>query len=303
MCKLEYVRCAFCGKNKKNLLMEVKNTHGFHWISDEKFNLVRCRNCGLVYINPRPNQDEIGKFYNIDYYTTGNRFKTFIEKHLTHYSNLGKKKLIAKYKQAGKLLDIGCGTGEFLSSFISGKWNLCGIEPNSKGFNLSCKKVKGKIINNKLSNCKFSNDYFDVITMWQVFEHIHDPNKELQEINRILKDDGILVMGVPNVKSLGFKMAREHWFHLDSPRHLYHYDSTTINKILSKNGFKVFKMAFPFLEYPLDLYHSLLNSLGKNKFIRAPLILPLLVLSFLLKPMGSLLKVSETMIVFCRKGI
>lgn len=303
MTELEYIKCAICGESKEDLLMEVKNTHGSHRLSDEKFYLVRCKDCGLVYINPRPKQNEIGRFYDIDYYTTGNWFKTSIEKSITRYFNLRKKALIAKYKQLGKLIDIGCGAGDFLSFFASDKWDLYGIEPNSVGFDLSCKKVEGKIFNNNLSNCKFQGNYFDVITMWHVFEHVYDPNEEVQEIKRILKNDGIFVLAIPNIHSFGFKLGRKNWFHLDSPRHLYHYDPTTISNILNKNGFKVFRIDFPSLDYPLDLFHSLLNSFRKNKPVKISLTPPLLISSLLLKPIASLLKATETMIVFCRKGV
>ncbi len=303
MTDLEYVKCALCGEREEELLMEAQNTHGSHLITDDKFNLVKCRNCGLIFINPRPKQNEIGRFYEIDYYTTGNRFKASIEKLITSYFNLRKKALIEKYKQSRKLIDIGCGAGDFLSSFPSNKWDLYGIEPNRVGFDLSSKKVEGKIFNNNLSNCKFQGDYFDVVTMWHAFEHVYDPNKELQEIKRILKEDGVFALAIPNIHSFGFKLGRKNWFHLDSPRHLYHYNSTTINNILNKNGFKVFRIDFPSVEYPLDLFHSLLNFFRKNKLVRTSLTSPLLIFSLLLKPIGSLFKSTETMIVFCRKGV
>ena len=300
MSELEYVKCALCNEDKEVLLMEAKNIHGSHRLSDEKFNLVKCKDCELVYVNPRPAQNEIGRFYDKDYYSAGNLLKTYIEKVITHYSNLRKKILIKGYKQMGKILDIGCGTGDFLSSFNSDRWDLYGVEPSEEGFSLSINKVSGKIFNDNLINCKFADNYFDVISMWHVFEHLYYPNEQLQEIHRILKEDGILIIAVPNIKSLGFRLGRECWFHLDCPRHLYHYHSETMRRMLNKNGFQVLKISFPSFAFPLDLYHSLINIL-KNKLIRTLLLLPLVALSLLLKPISSLFKVSETMRIICGK--
>ena len=282
--------------------MKARNTHGSHWLSDEEFNLVKCKNCNLVYINPRPKQDEIGRFYNRNYYNTGSRIKIYIEKIITRYFNFLRKKLISRYKQAGKILDIGCGAGNFLSSFNPDRWDLFGVEPNKEGYSLSVNKVRGKIYNDNLSNCKLINNYFDVITMWHVFEHLYCPNEQLQEIHRILKNEGMLIIAVPNIKSIGFKLGKAQYFHLDCPRHLFHYSPATLMKMLNKNGFQVLKINFPCFGFPLDLYHSLINTL-KSKLVKASLKLPLLFLSLLLKPVASFFKVSETMIIFCRKNV
>lgn len=304
MSELEYIECAICGENKEQQLMKVKNTHGSCLISDEKFRLVKCTNCGLVYINPRPVQAKIDSYYNFNYYLSIESIKAFIERLFSHYSIFRKKRMIMRYKKTGRILDIGCGNGDFISSFsLNNKWEFYGVEPNPVGYNLTKKKIKNNIFNKRLLDCKFPDAYFDVVTMWHVFEHLYDPNKELQEIKRILKKDSILIIGVPNSKSFGFKIGREYWFHLDAPRHLYHYNPTTINKMLNKNGFKIIKVDFPFAEFPSDLYYSSMNSLRKNKFIRTALIFPSLIFSLLLKLIGSLLKVSETMIISCRKGI
>lgn len=304
MIELEYIECAICRENKDESLMEVNNTHGSYFISDEIFRLVKCNDCGLVYINPRPIHKEINKYYSCDYYSYGgNNLKASIEKMLSYYYLSRQKKMIMQFKKEGKILDVGCGSGSFIASFSSKKWEPYGVEPNLVGYNLSKQKMKNNILNKELLDCKFPDNYFEVITMWHVLEHIYNPNEELQEINRILKDDGVFILSLPNIKSLGFRIGGKHWFHLDAPRHLYHYDSTTITEMLTKNGFQVIKITFPFVEYPLDLYHSLINKLGRNKFTKVLFILPTLLLSLILKPLSSLFKVSETMILYCKKGV
>lgn len=304
MIELEYVRCLICNGNNEEPFIEAKNLHGSHLISEKKFSLVRCKNCGLVYLNPRPAKKEINKYYGCDYYSTKGRFKTFIAELILPYFILRKRNTIIQFKKLGKILDVGCGNGDFLSFLsLNNKWELYGVEPNPIGYNFSKQKIKDNIFNKDLLDCKFPTNYFDIVTMWHVLEHIYEPNEQLREINRTLKDDGLLIIAVPNIRGFGFKMSRANWFHLDAPRHLYHYDSITIKKILNKNGFHIFKIAFPSFEFPLDLYHSLLKSFEKNEFIKIPLILPLLIFSLILKPVCSLLKASETMIVVCKKGL
>ncbi len=304
MIELESIECAICCGNNEELLIEAKNIHGAHLITEERFNLVKCKNCGLVYINPRPVQHEINKYYGFDFYSSDDRFKAFITELILPYFMLKKRSIIIQLKKSGKILDIGCGDGNFLSSFSpNNKYKLYGVEPNPIGYNLCKQRIKDNIFNKELLDCKFSTNYFDVVTMWHVFEHIYKPNEELKEINRILKDEGFLIIAVPNINSLGFKICKMNWFHLDAPRHLYHYTPITIKKILNKNGFRILKIAFPFYEFPLDIYHSLLSYLTKDKFIRVLFMLPVLIFSLILKPVCSLFKISETIIVVCRKVV
>ncbi|HBR16116.1 MAG TPA: hypothetical protein DD725_00690 [Deltaproteobacteria bacterium] len=298
---LENTGCAVCGVDNSTPFVEAQNTHGSHFLSGERFTLVKCKSCGLVYINPRPSQTEIKKYYASDYYVSGAGIKASLERLLTNYFLNKKKNLVKSFKKNGKILDVGCGDGRFISLFASDeKWNAYGIEPNPVGYDLSSQISKAKIFNMELSECRFPEADFDVITMWHVLEHIYEPNKLLLEIKRILKGEGILIVGVPHISCVGFRLGKKNWFHLDAPRHTYHYNPQTIKMLLNKNGFDIIKIIYPIIEYPLDLYHSLINSVRRG--LKTPLMAPVLGLSLLFKPLFSLLKASKTMIVVCRKG-
>ncbi len=309
MAQIEFTKCAICNKNNESPIAKAKNTHGSYCISDEEFNLVKCKKCGLVYVNPRPIEEEIHSYYSDNYYLSKGSIKSKIEKFILrpYYMSL-KRAHIKQFKKKGKILDIGCGGGDFINLLPKNNWEVYGIEPNQTGFNLSSdgNNKKMNIYDKKLLSCKFPDNYFDVITMWHVFEHIHKPNKELQEIKRVLKDDAIFILAVPNIKSFGFKICKEHWFHLDAPRHLYHYDSATIRKILDNNKFEVVKIVFSLTEYPLDLYHSIMNSMNINKykFFKILFIPLILIFSLFLKVIGPLFQSSEVMTVISkiRKG-
>lgn len=298
--KNEQVDCAICGNEKAELLMQTQNIHGAKLLSKESFNLMKCQRCGLIYLNPRP-KGRREEFYGLNYYNSCISSANSMESYWTAYVNLKKRRMLKEYKQKGKMLDVGCGAGDFLAVFKNDEFDLYGVEPSFLGYSLSSKKIKGTIFKDKIINCGFAEEYFDVVTLWHVFEHMDNPNQELSEINRILAAGGLFFISVPNANSLGFKMSKEYWFHMDSPRHLYNYTPATITNILNKNGFKVIKIVFPSFEYPLDFYHSLLNKLGRDRIIRAMLMLPVFVLSFIVKSIFSWFRVSETMVIISVK--
>lgn len=299
---VDLFNCPVCGSKDAGLFMQTRNTHGAGTVSRESFNLVKCRSCGLIYLNPRPLESKQGQYYNINYYRNNiSGFNSIIEHWWTVYVNSRRKRMVKKYKQKGKILDLGCGAGDFLDVFKSDSFDLYGVEPNLQGYSLSSKKIKGRIFKDGLINCGFTKDYFDAVTLWHVFEHLDNPKQELNEIKRILAADGLLFISVPNANSIGFKMSGGQWFHMDSPRHLYNYTPATLGNLLNKSGFRVVKMVFPSFEYPLDFYHSMLNKLGENGIIRVLLMLPIFILSFIIKYVSSWFRASETMMIISAK--
>lgn len=294
---MEKVNCVLCNLDDYELVTETKDLR--YGLSQDIFKIVKCRNCGLVFLNPRTTENEIGKFYSVNYYDNA---VTKFENIFCDFLNRAKLNRIQKYKKKGRILDIGCGNGDFLSIFSPDKWELYGIEPNPIGYALTNRQFKVNKLNKTLRESKFPTNFFDVITLWHVLEHIYDPNEELREVSRILKEDGILAISVPNINSFGFKICKNRWFHLDSPRHHYHYDPETIRKVLNKNGFQFFRINFLCFEFPLDLYHSLISAFDRKKFIRVLFALPILLLSLIIKSIAHPFKICETMEVFSNKN-
>jgi len=288
--KLEKTKCPICNLSDEKSLFTIQN-----------FQLVKCRKCYLVYLNPRPKRQDLGKFYPHDYYGKGGKFKRILERWLTGLSNLRRRLVIYRYKKGGKILDLGCGTGEFLQVFSQKKWKRYGVEPNPLGYEIAVKKQGVKLYSEELINCCFPSNHFDVITAWHVLEHVYNLEETLDEIERILKNDGILFLSTPNLGGVGFKISGKHWFHLDIPRHLFLFNQQSLREILNLSGFKIIRTNFPFLEYPLDLFHSILGAKFKNEFLKAIFIFPLFLLLLTIKPVFSLLNVGETMEVVCVK--
>ena len=130
------------------------------------------------------------------------------------------------------MLDYGCGTGDFLKHCQSNNWNVTGVEVNDSANQLAKEKIGGSIFND--INDIDKADQFDIITLWHVLEHIHDLNKVFKKLKTKLSKSGHLIIALPNHESLDQKIYKEHWAAYDVPRHLYHFNPLTFNKLASE---------------------------------------------------------------------
>ncbi len=254
---MELVKCALCDADDYNVILTAKDNR--YQLTNEIFQLVQCNNCGLIYLNPRPTKKEMGKFYPQEYYGNQN----LVARNYVKLLQIMKIRKIMKYKKEGQVLDIGCGDGTLLLHFKEKGWDTYGVDISGPAHRLTRDKLKQNIFNCELKDCHFPDRYFDVITLNHVLEHVMNPNDELREIYRILKNDGILFLSVPNIDSFQFKISKEHWFHLDLPRHIYHYSLISIKDLLEKNKFIIIEVRYPLLNFPLDIFYSLINNYSK----------------------------------------
>lgn len=254
------VNCEICNSGKNTILC--KNRDYRDSLSRESFSLVKCSRCGLIYLNPRPFKKDLHKFYSGKYYCSS--FGLIEEKLIKHLSNQKILSLV-EIKKTGKLLDIGCGPGTFLLQMKNRGYDVCGVDISSQACRIARRK-KLKIYSGELKRHRFPSKSFDIVTLWHVFEHLYNPSDTLKEIRRILKDDGILIMETPNINCFSFEIFRGYHFHLDSPRHLYHWTQNSMKLILNKNGFFVCKTEYPTLNYPLCSFHSFKNFLVSHNF-------------------------------------
>jgi 2-polyprenyl-3-methyl-5-hydroxy-6-metoxy-1,4-benzoquinol methylase len=202
-------------------------------VSQETFILCRCSSCQLLFTNPRPNQDQIGPYYNFpEYYSHEDKAKNitqWIYQKVRNYSISNKVKFINQLSTKGKLLDYGCGTGEFLNAARISGWKVYGIEPNNKARKQANLKLHDKV-KSSIDELK-KESKFDVITLYHVLEHIHDLRKTLKNIISNLNSDGYLIIAVPNHESWDGKTYGKYWAGWDVPRHLYHFTQASMERL------------------------------------------------------------------------
>ena len=213
------------------------------WVFDKAgFEFVKCRHCGLLHVNPQLTteiQDSIYKQSKTAEYWIKVQKKT---KEQTW--NAEKKYLPALqelhriYPKGGKLLDVGCSIGQFLTLARDDGWDVQGIELNTDAAAIARSDYGLRVDEKKLEEVGLADGEFDVVTLWGVLEHLTDPNGMLQYIRRVLKKDGLVLFFVPNGHSLIIRMTREHNSTVSGRAHLWYFTPETMDKILRKNGFK-----------------------------------------------------------------
>jgi ubiquinone/menaquinone biosynthesis C-methylase UbiE len=215
-----------------------------HTVSRETFNIVQCDSCGFKFTSPRPEEKDLGKYYKSEEYVShSNTKKGFINstyQQVRKYTLLKKLQLISKFYKTGSILDIGCGTGEFLNTCKTAKWNTMGIEPDQEARLMAIKNYNLDIREeSEMKNLPDSS--FDIITMWHVLEHVPKLNERVEELKRLIKANGVVIIAVPNCDSLDAKIYKENWAAYDVPRHLYHFSPKDIDSLFKKHGLKTFR--------------------------------------------------------------
>lgn len=224
---MEHVVCNLCKSDNAGLLFTAED---LNYRQGGCFQIVKCRNCGLVYLDPRPGKEELPRWYPDDYYIDASQGRgpgTWAAVH-------GQ---ILKYRSSGSILDIGCKRGEFLAGLKASGWEAYGVEISPLAAQYAREQHGLQVTTADFAETHFQHEEFDVVTLWQTLEHLRDPLETLREINRILKADGLLAISVPNIDSYQARIFKAKWFHLDAPRHLYQFSPRTIGGLLKNTGF------------------------------------------------------------------
>lgn len=247
---MKYIPCAICGSTSSNTLLTSYDK--YLRVDKTKFTLVRCADCGLVYLNPQPTMEELAKYYPPHY-----------PSYLTNYNVLEHNRLLEFLKGIKRLffspppsstssanetpsdtsrlriLDFGCGSGRSLLQMRLAHplWELHGFDIST---NQEIKSI-GHDISIILDtpdaiDSHFENESFDRIYLNNVLEHVNDPVATLRMLATLLKQEGEMIIEVPNIDSIKFKIFRSNFFPLEIPRHLYHFSPSTLSKLCAKCG-------------------------------------------------------------------
>lgn len=209
-------------------------------VSKETFTLYHNKEYDMLITSPQPDVQDLPKYYQSeDYISHTDARRSLFEKvyHLVKsYALQHKTNLINKLnKTPGVLLDIGAGTGDFLVNAKNRNWEVLGTEPNIEARELA--DEKGIVL--QATSTIFEDEKFDVITMWHVLEHIPDLKEQIIELKRLLKQNGHIVIAVPNFKSYDASYYKSFWAAYDVPRHLWHFSQESIKKLFTEQHMAV----------------------------------------------------------------
>lgn len=221
-------------QNRHKIFLTVKD----HSVSKQTFGLHHDVKLDLLITFPKPTLKELPAYYESeDYISHTDSTRSLFEKAYHYIKRRTLKNKINLINQMhpdkGSILDIGTGTGDFLSIAKQEGWQVTGIEPNEKAKTIASKKGVIFIENTKKD---LKNQSFDVITMWHVLEHVPDLEFQLKELKRLLKPNGTIIIAVPNFNSYDAKYYKSFWAAYDVPRHLWHFSKTAIKKLFYDKG-------------------------------------------------------------------
>ncbi len=235
-----YTQCPCCQSSSISNVFTAKD----YTVSQEFFEVWHCSNCTLRFTQNVANESNIGKYYQSKDYISHSDTKTGLVNRLYHlvrnYTQYEKRKFIKKItgKTAGNLLDVGAGTGTFCNTMQQVGWQVKGLEPDATARQNAL--INHRLVLENLEALQQQLDkQYDLITMWHVMEHVHDVQGYLKTFNSILKDDGMLLIAVPNYTSKDADWYKEFWAAYDVPRHLYHFSPHSMKQLMLLNGFEV----------------------------------------------------------------
>jgi 2-polyprenyl-3-methyl-5-hydroxy-6-metoxy-1,4-benzoquinol methylase len=212
-------------------------------VSKEEFKIISCSGCSFKFTNPRPEDEVLGNYYKSEEYIShSNTSKGVISKlykTVRNYTLKKKLKLVNQHVSRGTILDYGCGTGMFLKVCQDAGWKAYGMEPDEGARNLAAEQGLNVFSDKERLQIYITNQTFDAITLWHVLEHVTDLEATLSFFQKKLNKDGALIIAVPNYTSYDAKHYEQFWAAYDVPRHLYHLEINTIQKLLSPYSFKL----------------------------------------------------------------
>ena len=237
--RINYEACPLCAS--KNIQLSLATLD--YSISKEDFDIYDCVDCSFRFTQQIPSPATIGPYYNSAVYISHSDTKEGLVNKLYHTARdlmlNQKRKLVQSLTQGKRLLDVGSGTGYFLSHMKRNGFTVKGIEIDDSARQATKEKFGISVdAPPTLLNGQFKEPV-DVVTMWHVLEHLHDMDGYLQSIRAQMDKNGFLLIAVPNHASYDAQYYQKHWAAYDVPRHLWHFTPTTMAQLAAKNGFEV----------------------------------------------------------------
>ncbi|MCW1970517.1 MAG: class I SAM-dependent methyltransferase [Anaerolineae bacterium] len=252
--------CPHCGQTPISTKFQNQD-----YISGETFDIKQCLACGVAWTALPITNFDLSYYYGPSYYgKQGKRFPALVEALVREFRLRRMRELLPFFEQPGRALDIGCGRALMLAALKERGWQCVGTEFDAELAKAAKNQYDIDVFTQPtLAECKFPAAHFDLITLYHVFEHVSDPFATLAEIKRILKPGGICLIEVPNLSSWQAQMSQGHWFHLDTPRHLWHFSRETLTQLMQEYGLSPLKNSTHSPEYGYyGFWQSMLNRIS-----------------------------------------
>jgi len=235
----------------------------------QSYDLLHCKSCSMVWLDNPPSLEEMAAHYTRHYYRVitagGEGCSNRWEKHA---------RTIARYKETGSLLDLGCSSGAFLSTMKRGDWELYGVEISESSAQQAHNRTGAHVFVGDVQDAPFSPESFDVITSFDVLEHLYQPREVMKRVSQWLKPGGIFLVAIPNIQSWEAQVFRSYWYGLELPRHLSHFSPASLGCLATSVGLKIEELTTPrahYIEYSMHyVVDDLLQRLGISRFPLEP---------------------------------
>src|SRR3989442_11766165 len=276
--RVENVACLLCKSYDSRVVVRQRDLASDIVSSEEQeYTVVRCKGCGLLYLNPRPEKSEIARLYsppNVPANPSGNqtsvhrtakrmptRVRRWIMEDFYGYPAITAPGLWRRLRKLflwpekvrrvlsgrtilpwvgrGRLLDVGCGQGSNMATLYNMGWDVHGVDLGEAAFQVAHELFGDRVKLGDFLDIHYEDRSFDVVLFNHSLEHLYDSMSALREARRILDDEGVLVVAVPNAGSMEARLFGRWWMPWELPRHLYHFEKATLAQLLSQAGFRV----------------------------------------------------------------
>ena len=274
------IKCPVCGQAEREKVFDGFDRYDHSFV--EKYPIWRCLGCGTLYLNPLPVPRNWDYFYPADII---NPFLEFEANHQDFFQKLyafvhpyalaWKRKQVEKFAGVGRILDVECGNGDFLFSMRRHLWEVVGTERIGRYAKFARQTLGIKVFDEVSELVSSYANYFDAVTFWHSFSRFDEPAGILAAVRTVLRDEGFLFVGIPNVRSVDFYFYGKDWAALDIPRRLFHISPVQMRQFARAHGWKIVA------EKPigLDYYYNALLS-EKIRLRRLKKAKPLAVLGY-----------------------
>ncbi len=250
--------CPLCSGGQSELHQRIEVTRG---PAAGVYELCRCLACDLIHVQPRLSDTLLAQLYDEDFYFSTGWALEHASRMVLHQIQCTRQRRVERYVRTGALLDVGSGDGRFVAHMAGRGWQATGIDFSPAAQALAeSRGSAGRFLCGSIFDHDLERESIDVVTMWQVLEHIGEPREFLERTHGIMRRGGVFIAAVPNIDSVSARLAGERWWGLDVPRHLVHYSPATLRLALERAGFTVEHVNHMSLQYdPYGLMHSTLD--------------------------------------------